>query len=79
MEHAVVDMARVWPIICQFGIGALLCGLGVWAGLSSGYLNRDDPADRRMVEIFAAGYLILLALSCAFTFWLPFIPEGIAP
>ena len=67
-----MDMARVWPIVVQFGVGALMCALGVWAGLASGYLRLDRPADRRAVAIVAWGYLGLLLLSCAFTFWLPF-------
>jgi hypothetical protein len=68
-----LDMARVWPIFCQFGIGAALCAIGVWAGVYSGYLNTADPADRRVLAVVVAGYLGLLILSCLFTFWLPFI------
>jgi hypothetical protein len=68
-----MDMARVWPIVCQFGVGAALCALGLWAGISSGYLSLQRKDDRRIVGLVIAGYLGLLALSCAFTFWLPFL------
>lgn len=67
-----LDMARVWPILCQFGAGGLLGLAGIWAGLSSGYLDLQRRADRRLLAILIGGYLGLLALACAFTFWLPF-------
>lgn len=69
-------MARVWPIICQFGVGGLLCLIGLWAGLSSGYLDLKLQEDRRMVGIIIGGYVGLLVLSCFFTFWLPFVGTG---
>lgn len=73
-----VEMARVWPIIVQFTGGAILCAIGIWAGLRSGYLDFSLPADRRAVFAIVAGYLLLLGLACAFTFWLPHLalPEG---
>lgn len=72
------DMARVLPIIIQFGGGAILCAIGLWAGLRSGYLDLNLPADRRAVAIVFAGYLLLFGLACMFTFWLPFLalPEA---
>lgn len=77
-ETAQMLMLRIWPFIIQFGIGFALAGLGVWAGLSSGYLSMKRPEDRRSVVIVAAGCLALLALYGAFTFWLPWLPEGAA-
>ncbi len=74
-----VDMARVWPILVQFGVGGVLCAVGMWAGVASGYLDMKLPADRRIIGIIAAGYLGLLILSCLFTFWLPFVPAGGTP
>ncbi len=71
-----VDMARVWPILCQFGIGGLLCIVGVWAGLSSGYLDMNLKDDRRLIAVIVGGFVGLLVLSCAFTFWLPFVGGG---
>lgn len=71
-----VDMARVWPIFCQFGVGGLLCGIGIWAGLSSGYLDLKLRDDRRLLWVIFGGFLGLLLLSCAFTFWLPFVGGG---
>jgi hypothetical protein len=53
--------------------------VGVWAGVKSGYLNWDDPGDRRILLIVALGYVGLLLLYCAFTFWLPFAVEEVAP
>ncbi len=73
-----MEIVRVWPIVCQFGIGALLCLVGVWAGVRSGYLNWSDPGDRRILLIVVAGYVGLLLLYCAFTFWLPFAVEEVA-
>ena len=72
------NMARVWPIVCQFGIGGLLSLVGIWAGLSSGYLDLKIREDRRLLAILAAGYVGLLILSCIFTFWLPYVAGGAA-
>lgn len=71
-----MEMARVWPIVVQFGGGALLCAIGLWAGISSGYLDTKVPEDKRLVYIVIGGFLGLLALSAAFTFWLPFVGEN---
>ena len=71
-----MEMARVWPVLCQFGVGAALCFVGMWAGIRSGYLDMENPGDRRVVGIILLGYLGLLILSCIFTFWLPFVPGG---
>ena len=76
---SMVEMARVWPIIIQFGGGAVLCAIGLWAGLSSGYLDLKIPEDRRAVGVVFAGFVGLLILSCIFTFWLPFLPKGDTP
>ena len=73
------DMARVWPIIVQFGVGALLCLVGTWAGIASGYLDMTIKEDKRMVLVVIAGFVGLLLVSCAFTFWLPYLPVEAAP
>ena len=64
-------MLRVWPIVCQFGIGALLCLVGIWCGLRGGYLNLRIREDRRLLVILIAGYLLMLAIACIFTFLAP--------
>lgn len=64
-------MLRVWPIICQFGIGAILCIIGIWGGLRGGYLNLKLPEDRRLLAILIGGFLLMLALVCIFTFLAP--------
>ena len=74
-----MDMARVWPMICQFGIGGVLAAIGFWCGITSGYLDLKNAADRRFTLLMVAGFLALLLLSCAFTFWLPNIPAEAAP
>lgn len=71
-----MDMMRVWPIFVQFGFGAVMCAVGLWAGWRSGYLDFSLPADRRIVAIVVAGFIGLLALAAVFTFWLPFAGEG---
>ena len=71
-----VEMARVWPILVEFGVGGLLCMAGIVAGVRSGYLDMKLPADRRLLGIIAGGYVGLLLLYCAFTFWLPFVGGG---
>lgn len=68
------DMARVWPIIVQFGIGAILCAVGLWAGFSGGYLDTKIPEDRHALVLVIGPFLILLLLACIFTFWLPNLP-----
>ncbi|GMV99119.1 MAG: hypothetical protein AMXMBFR84_02580 [Candidatus Hydrogenedentota bacterium] len=74
-----MDWARVLPIVCEFGVGAILCGLGLWSGWRSGFLDPKLPDDRRMIGWIVGGYLGLLAFYCAFTFWLPFVPREAAP
>ncbi|GMU93787.1 MAG: hypothetical protein AMXMBFR4_28450 [Candidatus Hydrogenedentota bacterium] len=69
-----MDMARVWPIVMQFGVGGIMCAVGVWCGLRSGYLNLEYRADRRLIGLIVAGYFGLLILLSLFTFWLPFVP-----
>lgn len=74
-----MDMARVWPILWQFGIGAVLCAIGLWCGITSGYLDLKVAEDKRTAYIICGGYLGLLILSCVFTFWLPNLPAEPAP
>ena len=47
-----MEMARVWPIVCQFGVGAILCFIGTYCGLTSGYLDMSHRDDRRIVFIY---------------------------
>jgi hypothetical protein len=64
-------MLRVWPIVCQFGFGAVLCVIGIWCGLRGGYLNLRIREDRRLLAILIGGYLLMLAIACIFTFLAP--------
>ena len=66
-----MNMLRVWPIVCEFGVGALLCLVGIWCGLRGGYLNLKIAEDRRLLVILMAGYLFMLAIVCVFTFLAP--------
>ncbi|HEO69906.1 MAG TPA: hypothetical protein ENN80_01485 [Candidatus Hydrogenedentes bacterium] len=74
-----MDMARAWPIVLQFGVGSVLCAVGLWGGIRSGYLDLANRADRRTIYIIIGGFLALLAFSCAFTFWLPYLPKELSP
>lgn len=74
-----MEMARVWPIVLQYGVGALLCAVGVWCGLRSGFLDLKNPDGKRLLAIIIGGFVAMLALVCLFTFWLPFVPRGTAP
>lgn len=69
-----MEMARVWPLLWQFGIGGVLVAVGLWCGLRSGYLDRSQGADRRLLYYFVGGFLGLFLLYSAFTFWLPNLP-----
>ena len=69
-----MNMARVWPIVLQYGAGALLCAIGVWCGIRSGFLDLDSAEGKRLFAIIVGGFLAMLALVCIFTFWLPFVP-----
>lgn len=66
-----MNWLRVWPIVCEFGIGAVLCLVGIWCGLRGKYLDMTVSEDRRLLAILIAGYVFLLALICVFTFWAP--------
>ena len=71
-----MNMLRVWPIVCQFGIGALLCIVGIWCGLRGKYLDLKIAEDRRLLIPLIAGYLLMLAIVCVFTFLAPFWANG---
>ena len=66
-----MNMLRVWPIVCEFGIGAILCIVGIWCGLRGKYLDVKVAEDRRLLAILVAGYLLMLAIVCIFTFLAP--------
>lgn len=66
-----MDMLRIWPIVCEFGVGALLCIVGIWCGLRGGYFDLKLAEDRRFLLTLLAGYFLLLAVMCAFTFLAP--------
>ncbi len=66
-----MNMLRVWPIVCEFGVGALLCLVGIFGGLRGGYLNLKIAEDRRLLVILVIGYLFMLAIVCVFTFMAP--------
>lgn len=66
-----MNMLRVWPIVCQFGVGALLCVIGILCGLRGKYLDMKIAEDRRLLAILVAGYLFMLAIACVFTFLAP--------
>ena len=74
-----MNMLRVWPIVCEFGVGALLCFVGIWCGLRGGYLNLKIAEDRRLLVILIAGYLFMLAIACVFTFLSPGWASGGSP
>ena len=78
-EATTVNMSRIWPIVCQFGIGAILCCVGIWCGLRGGYLDLKLPEDRRLLGILVAGYLFMLAVVCFFTFVAPNLSSGGTP
>jgi hypothetical protein len=79
-EDEPVDMSRVWPIVCQYGIGAVLGAIGIWCGIRSGYLDLANGEDRRLLAVLVGGFLLLLATVCLFTFWAPFwSPPGATP
>ena len=66
-----MNMLRVWPIFCEFGVGALLCVVGIWCGLRGGYLDLKISEDRRLLVILIASYMFMLAIVCVFTFLAP--------
>ena len=69
-------MLRVWPIVCEFGVGALLCIVGIWCGLRGGYLDLKAADDRRLLVTLIGGYVLMLALMCVFTFLAPYWANG---
>ena len=71
-----MNMLRVWPIVCQFGVGAFLCLVGILCGLRGKYLDLKVSEDRRLLLILIAGYLFMLAIVCVFTFLSPGWAEG---
>jgi len=66
-----LEMSRVWPIVCEFGVGGALGAIGIWAGLTSGYLCLKRRDDRRLLAVLIGGYLLLLAGYCLLTFMAP--------
>ncbi len=66
-----MDMLRVWPIVVEFGIGAILCLIGIVCGLRGNYLDMKISEDRRFLAVLVAGYVFLLVIMCIFTFLSP--------
>ena len=50
-----MNMLRVWPIVCEFGVGAVLCFVGIWCGLRGKYLDMKVAEDRRLLATLVAG------------------------
>ena len=73
-----MDMARVWPIIVEFGGGAVLCAIGVWCGIRSGSLDLSHREDKRLLLTIVGGFVALLALYAFFTFIAPNWPAEAA-
>lgn len=66
-----MDWLRIYPFLLQFGVGGVMCAVGVWCGYSSGYLVPGDRNAQRLVAVVVAGYIGLLVLQGLFTFVLP--------
>ncbi len=73
------DLPRIIPIFVQFGVGAVLCTIGVWCGIGSGFVDLKVAEDRRAVAIVVVGFVGLLLLAVVFTFWLPNLPAEATP
>ncbi len=71
-----MDWERITPLILQFGVGAIMCAVGLWTGLSSGYLEKGSPTTRNVIAVVIGGYAGLLALVSLFTFVLPYWGAG---
>ncbi len=71
-----MDWLRIYPLLLQFSVGAVMCAVGVWCGYSSGYLVRGDRNAQRLVAVVWGGYVGLLVLAALFTFVLPYVGEG---
>lgn len=71
-----MDIPRILPLVCEFGIGAVLMAVGVWGGLRGEYLNLTRRGDRALLWTFGAGFVLLLAVYSLFTFWLPGPPPA---
>ncbi len=55
------------------------CGIGVWCGIRSGFLDLKQAEGKRLLAMIVGGFFAMLALACLFTFWLPFLPREVAP
>lgn len=74
-----MDMMRVWPIVVQYGVGAVFCAAAMVFSLRGGYLDLAYRDDRRTLWVLVGGFVLLLAVTCAFTFWLPYVPRDAMP
>lgn len=68
-----VDWLRIYPLLLQFSVGAVMCAASVRFGYSSGYLVPGDPNARRLVTVIWVGYFGLLGLAALFTFVMPYV------
>ena len=65
------EMTRIWPIFCQFGVGAILMLVGIVAGIRGKYLSFGRHEDRLLITVLIGGYLLLLAVYVALTILAP--------
>ena len=71
-----MEFSRVVSVAVQYGFGAVLCGIGIWCGIRSGYLTLAHRDDRRLLATIVVGFFLLLAFSLAFTVILPHWPAA---
>jgi len=63
-----VNMLRVWPIVCEFGVGLVLCVVGLWAGLLRDPVVGMEYLWRSLVDYFScdapSGWLLFSCFRC---------------
>jgi hypothetical protein len=66
-----MDMLRVWPIVIQYGVGGVICAIGIWCGVRSGYVDLKTSEGKRLIAVVVGGYFALLLVVSFFTFIAP--------
>jgi hypothetical protein len=66
---------RLLPILVQFGVGAGLLALGIYAGWKGGYFSQNRSEGVRILRWLVSGYLFFLVLAILFTYVLPYLPS----